>query len=148
MQVTINVKDRVLLNVIDKMVDRSNNGIDKYGTTLKDDKSGLVFFLKQIQTELMDATLYLQRLKEEISDLREEKALLNELNDIDVIDEFVFIPKKKEKKLKQKKSSGQKPGRGDHFTFTIDEPAYNAQARYVSNTTRSHFDLLHPQDNN
>jgi hypothetical protein len=94
--------------------------------------------------------LYLQRLKEEISDLREEKALINELNEIDIIDEFVFIPKKKEKKLKGKKSSEPKLGRGDHFTFTIDEPIYNStntQARYISNNARSHFDLLHPQDN-
>jgi hypothetical protein len=83
MQVTINVKDRVLLNVIDKMVDRSNNGIDKYSTTLEDDKSGLVFFLKQIQTELMDAVLYMQRLKEEITNMKEEK-LLRDIEDIDI----------------------------------------------------------------
>lgn len=75
MQVTINVKDRVLLNVIDKMVDRSNNGIDKYSTTLEDDKSGLVFFLKQIQTELMDAVLYMERLKEELQNLQEDAAI-------------------------------------------------------------------------
>lgn len=136
MQVTINVKDRVLLNVIDKMVDRSNNGIDKYGTTLKDDKSGLVFFLKQIQTELMDATLYLQRLKEEISTLREEKALLEELkagyenvNDIDVIDAF-------EVRVKKKNRSKPGNGRGDIHSFTIDAPI-----RFISDTTNSHLDL-------
>ena len=136
MQVTINVKDRVLLNVIDKMVDRSNNGIDKYGTTLKDDKSGLVFFLKQIQTELMDATLYLQRLKEEISTLREEKALLEELkagyenvNDIDVIDAF-------EVRVKKKNRSKPGNGRGDTHSFTIDAPI-----RFISDTTNSHLDL-------
>jgi len=136
MQVTINVKDRVLLNVIDKMVDRSNNGIDKYGTTLKDDKSGLVFFLKQIQTELMDATLYLQRLKEEISTLREEKALLEELkasyeevNDIDVIDAF-------EVRVKKKNPLKRGNGRGDTYSFTIDEPV-----RFISDITASHLDF-------
>jgi hypothetical protein len=143
----IEFRDPVVQSVVNKFVDRSDVGFAKYGKTMRDDKSDVFVWLNHLQEELMDATLYLQRLKEEISDLREEKALINELNEIDIIDEFVFIPKKKEKKLKQKKSSGQKLGRGDHFTFTIDEPAYNSQARYVSNTTRSHFDLLHPQDN-
>jgi uncharacterized membrane protein YgaE (UPF0421/DUF939 family) len=137
MQVTINVNDPVLLNVINKMVGRSNVGIDKYNTTLKEDKSGLMFFLKQIQTELMDATLYLQRLKEEISTLREEKALLKELNDIDVIDAF-------EVRVKKKKSSKPGNGRGDHYSFTIDEPKYQ---RTLSLTAKDHFNFLHPEDN-
>jgi uncharacterized membrane protein YgaE (UPF0421/DUF939 family) len=142
MQVKINVNDPVLLNVINKMVDRSNIGIDKYGTTLKEDKSGLTFFLKQIQTELMDATLYLQRLKEEISNLREEKALLKELNEIDIIDEFIFLPKKKQSKdLKKHKKTGT--GRGDHYTFTIDEPKYQ---RTLSSHLNSHLER-HPEDN-
>ena len=143
----IEFRDPVVQSVVNKFVDRSDVGFAKYGKTMRDDQSDVFVWLNHLQEELMDATLYLQRLKEEISDLREEKALINELNEIDIIDEFIFIPKKKEKKLKQKKSSEQKLGRGDHFTFTIDEPAYNSQARYVSNTTRSHFDLLHPQDN-
>jgi hypothetical protein len=146
----IEFRDPVVQSVVNKFVDRSDVGFAKYGKTMRDDRSDVYVWLNHLQEELMDATLYLQRLKEEISDLREEKALLNELNDIDVIDEFVFIPKKKEKKVKQKKSSEQKLGRGDHYSFTIDEPIYTTQspqARYVSNTTRSHFDLLHPQDN-
>ena len=118
MQVTINVNDPVLLNVINKMVDRSNTGIDKYGTTLKEDRSGLTFFLKQIQTELMDATLYLQRLKEEISTLREEKALLRELNDIDVIDAFeVRVKKNKTKHFR----SGSGAGSNYFYSYKIDD---------------------------
>jgi len=146
----IEFRDPVVQSVVNKFVDRSDVGYAKYGMTMRDDQSDVFVWLNHLQEELMDATLYLQRLKEEISYLREEKAMLNEINDIDIINEFVFTPKKKEKKLKQKKSSGQKPGRGDHFTFTIDETipiGTNPQARYVSNTTRSHFDLLHPQDN-
>ena len=45
MQVTINVNDQVLLNVINKMVDRSNVGINKYGKALDNSNDGLVFFL-------------------------------------------------------------------------------------------------------
>ena len=72
MQVTINVNDQVLLNVINKMVDRSNVGINKYGKALDNSNDGLVFFLKQTQSELMDAVLYMQRLKEELTDLEQE----------------------------------------------------------------------------
>jgi len=122
----IEFRDPVVQSVVNKFVDRSDVGFAKYGKTMRDDRSDVYVWLNHLQEELMDATLYLQRLKEEISDLREEKALLQELTDIDVIDEFVFIPKKKEKKLKRKKSSEPKLGRGDHFTFTIDEPIYNS----------------------
>ena len=138
----IEFRDPVVQSVVNKFVDRSDVGFAKYGTTMRDDKSDVFVWLNHLQEELMDATLYLQRLKEEISDLREEKALMQELNDIDVIDEFVFIPKKKEKKMKRKKSLGPKPGRGDHFTFTIDEPRYN---RTISSTAASH---LFPNEEN
>jgi len=67
MEVTLNIKDEVLLKVIRKMVGRSNEGILKYGTTLKDDKNDSEYFLKQIQIELMDAVLYLQKAKETYS---------------------------------------------------------------------------------
>jgi hypothetical protein len=139
----IEFRDPVVQSVVNKFVDRSDVGFAKYGKTMRDDKSDVFVWLNHLQEELMDATLYLQRLKEEISDLREEKALINELNEIDIIDEFVFLPKKKEKKVKQKKSLEQKLGRGDHYTFTIDEPKYE---RTLSSTINSHLNL-HPEDN-
>ena len=139
----IEFRDPVVQSVVNKFVDRSDVGFAKYGKTMRDDKSDVFVWLNHLQEELMDATLYLQRLKEEISDLREEKALINELNEIDIIDEFIFIPKKKEKKLKQKKCSEQKFGRGDHYTFTIDEPKYQ---RTLSSIANSHLNL-HPEDN-
>ncbi len=138
----IEFRDPVVQSVVNKFVDRSDVGFAKYGKTMRDDKSDVFVWLNHLQEELMDATLYLQRLKEEISDLREEKALINELNEIDIIDEFVFLPKKKEKKVKQKKSSEQKLGRGNHYTFTIDEPKYN---RTISSTAASH---LFPNEEN
>jgi len=137
----IEFRDPVVQSVVNKFVDRSDVGFAKYGKTMRDDKSDVFVWLNHLQEELMDATLYLQRLKEEISDLREEKALINELNEIDIIDEFVFLPKKKEKKVKQKKSLEQKLGRGDHFNFTIDEP------RYQRTLSTSAFLALHPEDN-
>jgi hypothetical protein len=112
----IKFRDPVVQCVVNKFVDRSDVGFAKYGKTLRDDQSDIFVWLNHLQEELMDATLYLQRLKEEISTLREEKALLNELNDIDVIDAFE-IPYKKKKKKKEKYIVN----RGDHYSFTIDD---------------------------
>jgi len=91
----IEFRDPVVQSVVNKFVDRSDVGFAKYGKTLRDDNSDIFAWLNHLQEELMDATLYLQRLKEEITNLREEKALLRELNDIDVIDAFEVKVKKR-----------------------------------------------------
>jgi hypothetical protein len=130
MKQEIEFRDPVVQSVVNKFVDRSDVGFKKYGKTLRDDKSDVFVWLNHLMEELMDATLYLQRLKEEISTLREEKALLQELNDIDVIDAFEVRVKKKTK------SSKPGNGRGDHYSFTIDEPI-----RFISDTTNSHLNL-------
>jgi len=96
----IEFRDPVVQSVVNKFVVRSDVGFAKYKKTLRDDDSDVFAWLNHLQEELMDATLYLQRLKEEISTLREEKALLRELNDIDVVDAFEVKPKKKKKKQK------------------------------------------------
>mgnify|MGYP003651185727 CR=1 FL=1 len=106
----IKFRDPVVQCVVNKFVDRSDVGYAKYGKTLRDDDSDVFVWLNHLQEELMDATLYLQRLKEEISTLREEKVLLNELNDIDVID--ALEPPVKEKHIVR---------RGGHYSFTIDD---------------------------
>jgi hypothetical protein len=138
----IEFRDPVVQCVVNKFVDRSDVGFAKYGKTLRNDQSDVFVWLNHLQEELMDATLYLQRLKEEISNLREEKALLKELNEIDIIDEFIFLPKKKQSKdLKKHKKTGT--GRGDHYTLTIDEPIYQ---RTLSSHFNSHLEK-HPEDN-
>jgi hypothetical protein len=88
--------------------------------------------------------LYIQRLKEEIGNLREERLLRDAIHDLDVIDPEIVISKKK--KLKSSKIGS---GRGDHYTFTIDEPittAINAADRYISTTTNTHFAFGHPYE--
>lgn len=66
------MRDLVVDNVIDKYYERSQVGITKYGTTLY--KNNHDNYLKHLQEELMDATLYLQKLM----DLKEElTALVN-----------------------------------------------------------------------
>ena len=121
MKQEIEFRDPVVQSVVNKFVDRSDVGFAKYGKTLRDDQSDVFVWLNHLQEELMDATLYLQRLKEEISTLREEKALLERLDyeykkisDIDVIDAFEVCSKKK-------KPSKPGSGRGDHYSFTIDK---------------------------
>lgn len=42
---------------------RSAVGITKYGTTLEDNPDGFYKFLNHLQEELMDATLYIEKLK-------------------------------------------------------------------------------------
>ena len=66
-------RDPVVKNVVDKFVNRSNVGYDKYGRTLDDERRNkhkdLLGYLNDIQEELMDAILYIQTAREELVDL-------------------------------------------------------------------------------
>ena len=126
----IEFRDPVVQSVVNKFVDRSDVGFAKYGKTLRDDNSDVFAWLNHLQEELMDATLYLQRLKEEITTLREEKALLRELNDIDVIDAF-------EVKVKKKKSLKERPGHGDNTGIKKFPSAFDPAIRYYHGLGRN-----------
>jgi len=52
--------DQIVLEVIEKYAQRSEIGQVKYGTTLETNNKDN--YLKHLQEELMDATLYLQKL--------------------------------------------------------------------------------------
>ena len=54
------MKDKIVEQVIDKYADRSYVGITKYGTTLENNNKDN--YLVHLQEELMDATLYIQKL--------------------------------------------------------------------------------------
>jgi hypothetical protein len=60
----ITFRDPVVESVVDKFVSRSDVGFAKYGKTLRDDDSDLFTWVNHLQEELMDAVLYMQRLKE------------------------------------------------------------------------------------
>ena len=60
----LNSKDRVVQDVKDLYEQRSQVGIKKYNTTLEDSKESLEAFLIHLQEELMDATLYIEKLKQ------------------------------------------------------------------------------------
>ena len=77
-------RDPVVKHVVDKFVDRSDVGYEKYGRTLHDERTGghkdLLGYLNDIQEELMDAVLYIQAAREELQDLSEE-ALIDKYRD-------------------------------------------------------------------
>ena len=60
------IKDQVVLDVMAKFAERSNVGIKKYGVTLDRTDLTLDQWLTHLQEELMDATLYVSRIKREI----------------------------------------------------------------------------------
>lgn len=59
-------EDIIVTKVAMKYFDRSEVGIKKYGTTLENNSLPLMQWLNHLQEELMDATLYIEKLKQEI----------------------------------------------------------------------------------
>ena len=61
-------KDSYVQIVKAKFEQRSQRGIEKYNTTLEREDLNLQEWLNHLQEELMDATLYIERLKAEVGD--------------------------------------------------------------------------------
>jgi len=60
------VTDKVVLAVMAKYAERSATGLKKYGVTLDREDLTLEQWITHLLEELMDATLYLSRIKKEI----------------------------------------------------------------------------------
>jgi len=60
------IQDPIVLKVLAKYSERSQLGIEKYGRTLDRDDLNLIDWLNHLQEELMDATLYIEKLKQEL----------------------------------------------------------------------------------
>ena len=60
----ITFRDPVVERVVDKFISRSDVGFKKYGITMEDDPSSIKGYLNDIQEELMDAILYIQKTKD------------------------------------------------------------------------------------
>ncbi len=81
MNLKLLVEDPIVLKVLSKYSERSQLGIQKYGRTLDRDDLSLTDWLNHLQEELMDATLYIEKLK---ADLKQaQKAALIELTNMD-----------------------------------------------------------------
>jgi hypothetical protein len=59
-------KDKHVNSVIEKFKTRSEIGLIKYGTTLERNDLNLLDWINHLQEELMDATLYCEKLKEKL----------------------------------------------------------------------------------
>ena len=70
------VEDQIVKSVLAKYVERSNAGLKKYGTQLTRNDLTLAQWINHLQEELMDATLYLERIKKDI-ELLEVEAFSN-----------------------------------------------------------------------
>lgn len=62
------IKDTIVESVIQQFKQRSETGINKYGVTLNREDLNVLEWLQHLQEELMDATLYVQKLKEKLND--------------------------------------------------------------------------------
>ena len=62
---TVELKDSIVESVVRKFQDRSAVGIKKYGVTLDRTDLGLFDWIQHTQEELMDAILYLEKLKQQ-----------------------------------------------------------------------------------
>jgi len=60
--------DPVVEKVKDIMDKRSERGIKEYGTTLEDNPNGFYVWIRELQEELLDAALYIQKIRNQKDD--------------------------------------------------------------------------------
>lgn len=72
--------DPIIKEVCHKLILRSRAGIEKYGTTLKDNTTDN--YLKHLQEELMDATNYIETLLQQHQDITQ--IVSSEPNDVEL----------------------------------------------------------------
>ena len=68
----IKSKDSLVHDVIAKFDERSAAGLKKYGKTLASDSDSLYRWVNDVQEELMDGILYLQKVKTTLQEVMEE----------------------------------------------------------------------------
>ena len=67
-------KDPLVQRVLNRIAERSESGIKKFGVTMEDAEQSLEFWLTNTKEELADSIMYLEKLKEEI---RKKETLWN-----------------------------------------------------------------------
>lgn len=61
-------RDPIVNNVIDLFEARSDAGMQRYGTSMAANPKTLLAWILDAQEELMDAILYLERMRQELGD--------------------------------------------------------------------------------
>lgn len=69
----VKLQDSIVVKVMAKFYERSQTGLQKYGTTLDRNDLNTLEWLNHLQEELMDATLYVERLKQEVTFKQQEQ---------------------------------------------------------------------------
>ena len=63
-------KDKMIQNIMNRMSKRSEDGIKKFGNTMNESKKPTINWIDDVQEEMWDSIVYLEKLK---TILREEK---------------------------------------------------------------------------
>ena len=63
----ITFRDPIIEKVVDQLVSRSDVGYEKYGVTLDEDVKDIQKWLQHLQEELLDASNYVEKLKQSLS---------------------------------------------------------------------------------
>ena len=64
--------DRNVKNVITQLRDREEQGMSKYGVNTERKDLSTLEWLQHLQEELMDATVYIEKLKSEMEEMKDE----------------------------------------------------------------------------
>lgn len=72
------IKDKNVFNVVCQYAYRAQKGFEKYGTTTERTDIDLFGWLQHLQEELMDATVYIERLKHELKQQSDNGAGMQE----------------------------------------------------------------------
>jgi len=64
--------DRNVKNVITQLRDREEQGMSKYGVNTERKDLSTLEWLQHLQEELMDATVYIEKLKSEMKETKDE----------------------------------------------------------------------------
>ena len=62
----IKTRDPLVQRVLERMAERSESGIKKFGNTMDKSEQSLEHWITNTQEELADSILYLEKLKDEI----------------------------------------------------------------------------------
>lgn len=71
------VEDQIVKKVMAKYYERSQVGIKKYGKTLDRGDLSLYDWLNHLQEEIMDASLYIEKIKEELKKIKPKDVCVN-----------------------------------------------------------------------
>lgn len=81
MNLKLQVEDPIVLKVMSKFYERSQRGMEKYGTMLTRTDLDFIDWVTHLQEEMLDAALYCERLKDEYK--KNQKAALIELTNME-----------------------------------------------------------------